>query len=143
MTDITQDVLELYALTDRFSILADKRDFESLVQLYAEDILFRSCDNGQHIADTSGRESIKEIFDSFAKQFTVLYHMNGQKLFDIKGEQATGTTYCQVTLRENKEGKVFQTQQGLRYQNQYIKIDGEWKIKEMVSDIIWRETREV
>ncbi|MBU3202407.1 nuclear transport factor 2 family protein [Clostridium estertheticum] len=39
-------------------------------------------------------------------------------------------------MRVEKNGKTFQTQQGLRYQNKYVKVSGEWKIKAMYSDII-------
>jgi len=115
----------------------------SLERLGTDDIVFRAFDNGKHIGDTKGKDGIQTAFDSFAKQFLTLYHMNGEKLFDIDGEQASGTTYCQVTLRFEKDRKTFQTQQGLRYQNKYVKVSGEWKIKEMSSDIIWRETHEV
>ena len=143
MADMIKDTLELCALTDRFSILADQCNFKDLVQLYTDDIVFSGFDNGKHIGDTRGKDEIQAAFDSFSKQFLTLYHLNGEKLFDIYGEQASGTTYCQVTLRFEKDGKVLQTQQGLRYQNKYVKVSGEWKIKEMSSDIIWHETREV
>ncbi|MBU3201107.1 nuclear transport factor 2 family protein [Clostridium estertheticum] len=61
----------------------------------------------------------------------------------MNGEKAYGITYCQVTLRVEKDGKAFRTQKRLRYQNKYLKVSGEWKIKAMSSDIIWRETHEV
>jgi ketosteroid isomerase-like protein len=141
--DTMKDTLELYYLTDLFSILADQKNFNALVQLFTEDIIFRGLENGKHISDMRGKDEIQKAFDSFANQFLVLYHMNGEKLFDIDGDHATGTTYCQVTLRFEKEQEIYQTQQAICYQNQYLKVNEIWKIKEMNSNIIWRETHEI
>ena len=93
-----KDTLELYALTDQFSIFADQKKFKELVELCTDDIIFRGLDNGKLVSELKGKAEIKSTFDRFANQFSVLFHMNGEKLFDIDGQYASGTTYCQVDI---------------------------------------------
>ena len=47
------------------------------------------------------RPSFKEMedaFGAFLKNFETVYHFNGQQTVTIKGDKASGTSYCLVTL---------------------------------------------
>ena len=65
--------------------------------------------------------------------FQIVYHLNGQQTVEIKGDNATGISYCFVTLIG--DGK--KNQDSVRYNDTYVKQNGKWLIKKRVSDFMF------
>ena len=82
---------------------------------------------------SKGKEEISKAFSGYLALFDIVYHLNGQQTVDIKGDTATGTSYCFVTLI----GKGKKNQSGVRYHDTYVKINGKWLIKKRESDFMF------
>ena len=130
-----QDRLDLKKLVDTFSNLADVKDVDAQVLLFTPDAIVRTkgSNNAYH-----GREEIGKAFSNFLALFNVVYHVNGQQTVEINGDTAEGTAYCFVTLI-TAEGQMQQS--GVRYKDNYVKIDGKWYIKERESDFMFTDHR--
>ncbi|MDN6419006.1 MAG: nuclear transport factor 2 family protein, partial [Lactiplantibacillus plantarum] len=51
---------------------------------------------------------------------------------------ADGIAYIYVTLvKTNEQGQTVTTNEGVRYQDKYEKVDGQWYIAERNSNFIW------
>ena len=77
-----------------------------------------------------GKKEIEKSFADYLALFDIVYHLNGQQTVDINGDQATGTSYCFVTLI----GKGKMNQSGVHYKDTYVKQNGKWLIKKRESD---------
>ena len=125
----TEDVLALKKLVDTFSNLADVKDVKSQMDLFTEDaeVISKTANQTFH---TKGKKEIEKSFADYLALFDIVYHLNGQQTVDINGDQATGTSYCFVTLI----GKGKMNQSGVRYNDTYVKQNGKWLIKKRESN---------
>lgn len=72
-----------------------------------------------------------------------IYHINGQQTVTLHGNTATGVCYCQVVMIAESNGKRTFRQQGVRYTDEYQKINGRWYIKNRVSNFMWVDTKDI
>ena len=124
-----EDVLALKKLVDTFSNLADVKDTKSQMDLFTEDaeVISKTANQTFH---TKGKKEIEKSFADYLALFDIVYHLNGQQTVDINSDQATGTSYCFVTLI----GKGKMNQSGVRYNDTYVKQNGKWLIKKRESN---------
>ncbi len=136
-----QNQLALKHLVDHFSNLADVKDVDAQLPLFTEDANVTTYIGGELFADMHGREEIGQVFKSFLANFHTVYHLNGQHTVDIDGDKAEGINYCQVTLIADKDGKNEIQTHGVRYQDSYVKINGEWLIAKRVANFMFSDVR--
>ena len=129
---LIEDQLALKRLVDTFSNLADNKDVKSQMDLFTEDAEVISKTKDQTFK-SKGKEEISKAFSGYLALFDIVYHLNGQQTVDIKGDTATGTSYCCVTLI----GKGKKNQSGVRYHDTYVKKNGKWLIKKRESDFMF------
>ncbi|MEX2805379.1 nuclear transport factor 2 family protein [Streptococcus sp. H31] len=142
-TEILLAKLELKELVDTFSNLADIKDTKTQVQLFTEDAVVTSH-NGNQTFKQEGHEAIESAFANFLAPFDTVYHLNGQQVVTIDEDKATGTAYCHVVLiGPNQEEKRIQTTQGVRYEDEYVKVGGQWKIAKRTSYFMYTDSKEV
>ncbi|WP_162012170.1 nuclear transport factor 2 family protein [Streptococcus sp. S784/96/1] len=142
-TETLMEKLALKELVDTFSNLADIKDTKTQAQLFVENATLTSH-NGDQVFKQEGREAIEEACAAFLALFDTVYHLNGQQVVQIDGDKATGTAYCQVVLiGANEKGKQAQTTQGVRYEDEYVKVDGQWKIANRTSHFIYTDVKEI
>ena len=127
-------------LVDTFSNLSDTKEAELQAQLFTE---VKTLINGKVSVELKGRKQIAEAFGNFLAKQETIYHINGQQTVTLNGNRATGISYCQVAMIAKVDGKRTITQQGVRYDDEYQKIDGRWYIKNRISNFMWRDTREL
>ena len=135
---------ELERLVDDFSILADKKDAHSQTFLFTENAVVEIVTDGKVSLKLEGRKQIGETFNKTLTSYDTVYHFNGQKSFDIKGNKATGTVYCMTILigKDNK-GKLMKNTMGIRYNDEYTYEKGKWLISKRVSNFDWRTSEEM
>ena len=131
-TQLIEDQLALKRLVDTFSNLADIKDVKSQMDLFTDDAEVISKTKDKTFI-SKGKEEISKAFSGFLALFDIVYHLNGQQTVDIKGDNATGISYCFVTLI----GKGKKNQSGVRYRDTYVKKDGKWLIKKRESDFMF------
>ena len=134
--------LAIKELVDTFSILADDKDAAGQTALFTEDAVVKSYLNGEVISELVGHDAIGKGFGDFLSLFDTVYHINGQQVVSVEGDTAHGISYCQVVLIGMMEGKKMRTMQGVRYQDQYVKENGQWRIAKRDSNFMWREVTE-
>ncbi|WP_257123188.1 nuclear transport factor 2 family protein [Tannerella forsythia] len=138
-----EDRVALKNLVDTFSNLSDTKEAELQAQLFTEDATVKTLINGKVSVELKGRKQIAEVFGNFLAKQETIYHINGQQTVTLNGNRATGISYCQVAMIAKVDSKRTITQQGVRYDDEYQKIDGRWYIKNRISNFMWRDTREL
>jgi hypothetical protein len=138
-----EDRAALKALVDTFSNLADAKDVKSQVLLFTEDATVDSYVGGALTSSLKGREQIGQRFAEYLANFNAVYHHSGQQTVDIRGDRATGVSYCFVVLVATKDGKTTTTSSGVTYNDEYVRRGGNWLIAKRTSHFVWRDLREV
>ncbi len=136
-----EDRIALKALVDEFSILADRKDIAAQVLLFTENAKVETMNNGQAVAALVGHKQIGDAFAGFLALFEVVYHINGQQTVTITGDQATGISYCEVTLVGDQNGKKMKTKMGVHYKDDYVRQNGKWLIANRQSTFTWRDVQ--
>ena len=140
---LIEDRLALKELVDVFSNLADTKDTSAQGLLFTEDAVVDSYGGDSLISHIEGRNNLTEGFAAFLSLFDTVYHLNGQQTVEINGNKATGICYTQVVLiGKDKDGKRMMNTQGVRYNDEYIKIDGKWLIANRKSHFMWNDIKE-
>jgi len=140
---LTEDKILLKELVDKISILGDQKDFNNQVKLFTENALSKTRAEGKVIMELKGRDIMAKVFAEFLKDVEIIYHFNGQSFFTVKGNEATGTCYCTITLISDREGKKIRTTIGAVYNDQYVRQGNQWYIDKRVGDFLWQEKCEI
>ncbi len=108
-------------------ICDDSHNPERIVQIFTEDGTWE----GKGIGTARGHAQIRALFEGFRDMMTFTEHMTMNPRIAVDGDRATGTWYFfgPFTFRPTKERPSAQAKwQAARYEEQYRKVDGEWKI---------------
>ncbi|MVT12104.1 nuclear transport factor 2 family protein [Chitinophaga tropicalis] len=138
-----EDRALLKELVDTVSILADKKDVHSQVQLFSEDAISETFAGGMSVLKLKGRKEMEEAFGDFLKDFETVYHFNGQQIVTVNGDNATGTCYCLVTLIGIEDSKKMKTTIGVIYQDDFVRENNSWLIAKRIGNFGWQEKCEV
>jgi ketosteroid isomerase-like protein len=138
-----EDRTSLKELVDSVSILADRKDVHTQVQLFSENAVSETFAGGTTILKLKGRKEMAEAFGDFLKNFDTVYHFNGQQVVTINGDNATGTSYSLVTLISTENGKKMKTTIGAIYQDDFVREDNRWLIDRRIGNFDWQEKLEI
>jgi hypothetical protein len=129
MTTTTTDTLKLLAdkaelteLVARIARAVDRRDRDGILACYAE----RSFDDHGRFRG-SGREFADFICDpeGFTSKSPFIYHLMGQSLFDVDGDEAWGETYWNFWMQTKPD----ELNQSIgRYADYFERTDGVWQV---------------
>lgn len=137
-----EDKQALRELVDTFSNLSDEKKVNEQMELFTDDAEVVTI-NGDQTFRLKGKKEIGEAFKNYLALFHTVYHINGQHTAKITGDTATGIYYCQVVLIGDQNGKNIGNFNGVRYQDEYVKIGQKWLIKKRTSHFMYAETREI
>jgi len=140
---MSEDKILLRELIDKVSILGDQKDFNNQVQLFTEQAISETRSNGKIIMELKGRDVMAKAFAEFLKDVDTLYHFNGQSVFTIRGDEATGICYCLITLISNEKDKKSRTTIGAIYNDRYVRQDNQWFIDRRTGDFLWQNECEI
>ena len=106
-------------------ICDDGHDPERIVDVFTEDAVWE----GRGIGKAEGHAAIKRLFSGFRDTISYSQHMVMNPRISINGDRANGTWYFlgPFTFVEGNQAKW----QAARYHEDYVKIEGEWKIKHL------------
>jgi len=117
-----EDIEAIKQLKIRYShICDDMHNPDTICSVFAEDGIWESPDFGKAV----GHAEIRELFRNFQKLFSFSQHNMTNPLIEVNGNRATGVWYISGPwdYTETGEKKWF----ALRYDDEYVKINGEWK----------------
>jgi hypothetical protein len=121
-----EDIEAIKQLKVRYShICDDMHNPDAIASVFAEDGVWESADFGT----ATGHAEIRALFSNFRDLFTFSQHNMTNPLIEVNGDRATGVWYIMGpwTLTEGNQ----ETWMALRYDDDYVKIDGEWKYKHL------------
>jgi len=133
MTDLA-DKQAIRELKYRYGRATDEADGETFVDLFTEDATFDIGVYGTGSGQADLREFIEWVSD---QEVEARAHNMTNPTITVDGDTATGDWYY-VVLYEEPDGRV-EFGQGY-YEDEYRRVDGEWKISAMVAKrLITRE----
>lgn len=126
---------------DRFSTL--ELDVDSQAKLFTEDAHIEVFMNGKQTMDIHGREDMIKQFGGFSGAFSNSYHMNGQQVISLDGDnKATDTHYCMAALiGKDDDGNQTITNNYIRYTDTLVKVDGNWLISNRHQEFVFADSR--
>ncbi|MFC6322542.1 nuclear transport factor 2 family protein [Companilactobacillus baiquanensis] len=130
------DKLEIQELIDNLSISSDELNPEKQVADFTDDATFRVINEGQKVAEITGKDAIYKAFSDTGITFKSVYHLNGQSVIKLSGNSASSITYNQVTWTGIQDDKETGMIQNAKYLCKFKKINGLWKIQELENNFI-------
>ena len=120
--DLVADKLELTELVARLERAVDRKDRQGILDCYSE----KSFDD--HGRFRGGREEFAEFIcnnPGFTTASPFLFHLMGQSLFDVDGDEAFGESYFAFWMQVQPD-KLYQSLG--RYLDYFERVDGEWRV---------------
>ena len=121
-----EDIEAIKQLKARYcEICDDGHNPDRVTSVFAEDAIWESADFGK----AQGHEEIRELFRGFQKMFSFSQHNIMNPIVKVDGDRATGVWYIMGpwTYSETNDEKWF----ALRYDDDYVKVNGEWKYEHL------------
>jgi len=121
-----EDVEAIKQLKARYcEICDDDHNPDRIASVFAEDGIWESKDFGT----AQGHAAIRELFRKFQKLIAFSQHNVMNPIIQVDGDRATAEWYFlgPFTFREQREARWL----ALQYQDDYVKVDGQWKYKHL------------
>ena len=121
---VLEDIEEIKRLKARYCAYCDAQDADGVAGLFAEDAVFEGVMLG---ARSEGREAIRTRFVGAPRTVSFAVHMVLNPLISVDGDTATGIWYLfqPYTLVDGDQAMWGSG----RYDEEYVRTNGEWKIK--------------
>lgn len=135
-TDLEQRIARLEAIEEIKQLKAryceicdDDHNPDRIASVFAPDGIWEGAGFGK----AQGHEAIRELFRGFQKLISFSQHNVMNPQIEVNGDRATGSWYFlgPFTFRKNNENKWLV----LRYDDDYVRIDGEWKYQHLRAKI--------
>ncbi len=106
-------------------ICDDMHNPDRIASVFAEDAIWESADFGK----AQGHDAIRELFRGFQKMFSFSQHNIMNPRIEVNGDRATGIWYIMGPWTHSENNReIWMT---ARYDDDYVKIDGEWKYQHL------------
>jgi ketosteroid isomerase-like protein len=133
MTDTLRDEQALRALVERYFSSVDRRDVPTLVQCFASDAEFSLYDR-QVVAN--GREAIEREFEH-VHDLPLSIHSLANAWIDVQGRK--GVVHATAYLKQiDQDGATRILVRGLRYDDEYVQEDGQWRFQSRAHHPLWQ-----
>ncbi|MFP3590779.1 nuclear transport factor 2 family protein [Chryseobacterium sp. SIMBA_038] len=134
---------ELRNLIDDYAYLGDEKKISKVMDLFTPDLSYNVYMNGNLVSSVSGRENMESDFNTHASQVKTYFTLNGQHTVKINADTATGISFSQIKMIREVEGKDVLTDYSVKYDDQYVYLNGKWLIKERIAYFIILESRSI
>jgi len=106
-------------------ICDDAHDPDRIVGIFTEDCVWE----GEGVATARGHAELRALFEDFARRVSFSQHNVFNPRITVNGDEAHGSWYLlgPFTFREGPR----QLWIAVRYEEDYVKRDGKWKIKHL------------
>ncbi|HEU4430986.1 MAG TPA: nuclear transport factor 2 family protein [Myxococcota bacterium] len=130
MATALEDRLALQELAARYARAVDRRDYASFVALFTPDGVL--CGPGYEMKARAEIEKGIRLIE----QYETTQHCVHNQLVELRGDSASGETYCVARHVYTREGMKRKLDMGVRYQDQYRRDAGAWRFarRELVLD---------
>jgi ketosteroid isomerase-like protein len=137
------DRLAIRALVDAYAHCADRRDADGQKALFTDDthfVVYMDGEGTDPSQELNGREALTPVFADL-NRYEATSHFNGQSTIALRGDRATGESYCLAHHLSTEGGERKLMVASLRYQDTFVKHDGAWLFAERKLYVDWTDTR--
>ena len=138
------DRLAIRELVEAYAHCADRRDAKGQMALFTKDthfVVYMNAKDPKPSQELHSREALAPVFDDLNKYATTLHFVGQSTIFTLATERATGEAYTlahHVTVDGSKRRLMIAA---LRYEDTFVKTDGEWLFAERKLFVDWIEER--
>jgi hypothetical protein len=123
-----EDRLDIQELNNLYAYYVASCESENWLTVFTSDAYFDETefDSGLHI----GHEAIRAYGEMIVRESTYVVHlMTNHIIRDLAPTSATGTIFALV---EGLDKKGFHARHQVKYEDEYVRVDGKWKIARRV-----------
>ena len=106
-------------------ICDDKHNQDRIVSIFAEDGIWE----GKGVGRAQGHAEIRQLFKRFEEQISFSQHNVFNPRIEVSGNEAKGIWYFLGPFTFRKDNKPYWL--AARYEDDYVKLGGQWKIKHL------------
>jgi hypothetical protein len=122
-----EDLEAIKQLKARYcEICDDDHNPDRITSIFTDDGVWE----GKGIGKATGHQEISDLFRSFQNAISFSQHMVQHPIIEVSGLSARGIWYFFGAFTFYKDNQAMW--QAARYQEEYAKVDGVWKIKHLM-----------
>lgn len=126
---VLEDIEEIRRLKYRYCYFNDRNEIDQLMTVFARD-----CHVNMGLGrQATGKAEVEALFRKSHSIIEFSSHMVANPIIDVDGDRATGVWY--VLVPNTRYGSAVWTH--ARYDEEYVREDGRWKIKKEVIDMFF------
>jgi SnoaL-like domain len=138
------DRLAIRELVEAYAHCADRRDAKGQMSLFTADthfVVFMNAKDPKPSQELHSREALAPVFADLNKYDATTHFLGQSTIFTLTANRATGEAYClahHVTVDNEKRRLMIAS---LRYNDTFVKSDGDWLFAERRLYVDWLEER--
>jgi hypothetical protein len=138
------DRLAIRELVEAYAHCADRRDAKGQMALFTPDthfVVYMNAKDPTPSQELHSRESLAPVFDDLNKYAATMHFVGQSTVLTLTNDRATGEAYTlahHLTVDGAKRRLMIAT---LRYNDSFVKTNGEWLFAERLLYVDWIEER--
>jgi hypothetical protein len=138
------DRLAIRELIEAYAHCADRRDAKGQMALFTADthfVVYMNAKDPKPSMELHSREALAPVFADL-NQYDATAHFVGQSTIStLTNDRGTGEAYCLAHHLTVKGGNRRLMLASLRYDDAFVKLDGEWLFAERLLYVDWVDER--
>ena len=140
------DRLAIRELVEAYAYCADRRDAKGQMALFTPDthfVVYMNAKDPTPSQELHSREALAPVFDDLNKYAATMHFVGQSTIRTLTNDRATGEAYTlahHLTVDGEKRRLMIAT---LRYDDSFVKTNGEWLFAERLLYVDWIEERAV
>jgi hypothetical protein len=123
---ILEDIEAIKRLKARYcAVCDDDHNPGEITKLFAANGIWESADAGRN----EGHDAIRRLFEGFRDRISFSQHNVMNPIIEVNGDQAKASWYFMGPFTFRKGNRQYWL--AARYEDDYVKINGEWKFKHL------------
>jgi hypothetical protein len=123
---VSEDIEAIKQLKARYcAICDDNHNPDKITTLFVEDGIWEGAGVGTH----QGHQAIRALFQSFQEHIAFSQHNVMNPIIEVDGDHAKATWYLLGPFTFRKGNRALWL--AVRYEDDYVKVNGEWKYKHL------------
>jgi hypothetical protein len=138
------DRLTIRELVEAYAHCADRRDAKGQMALFTPDthfVVYMNAKDPTPSQELHTREALAPVFDDLNKYAATMHFVGQSTILALTNDRATGEAYTlahHLTVDGTKRRLMIAT---LRYNDSFVKANGEWLFAERLLYVDWIEER--